>query len=184
MSCQPEDRVAGRQIVGLPNRLPFAADSIDAMFLPHTLDFWPEPRAAMREVERVLIPEGRVIIMGFNMFSAWGLWSLLRRRNHAPWNGRFRAAYQIEGWLSELGFDIEMREHILFRLPIRGALGPSHTVLDRMGERLWPILGGVYLIRAVKRVATLTPLRPSWRRRRVLLPSRAVEPTARGTGRV
>ena len=185
MPCERPSGHGGREIVALPNRLPLAADSIDALLLPHTLDFSPEPREVLREVERVLIPEGRVIILGFNALSAWGLWSLLpRRANQVPWCGRFRTAYQIEDWLSVLGFDIELREHIMFRPPFRRALGPSCAPFDTLGRRLWPMLGGVYLVRAVKRVSTLTPLRPSWGRRRSLLHGGAVEPTTRGTGHV
>lgn len=185
MPCERPSGHSGREIVGLPSRLPLAADSIDALVLPHTLDFSSEPKAVLREVERVLIPEGRVIILGFNALSAWGLWSLFPgRAKQVPWCGRFRTAYQIEDWMSVLGFDIELREHILFRPPFRRALGPSCAPFDTLGSRLWPILGGVYLIRAVKRVSTLTSLRPSWGRRRSLLRGGAVEPTTRGTGNV
>jgi SAM-dependent methyltransferase len=181
--CERPSGGVSSEIVGLPSQLPLAADSIDAMLLPHTLDFWPEPRAVLREVERVLIPEGRVIIMGFNALSAWGLWSLMRgRAKQMPWCGHFRTAYQIEDWLSVLGFDVETREHIMFRPPFRRALGPGFASFDTLGRRLWPILGGVYLIRAVKRVATLTPLRPSWTGRRSLLHGGAVEPTTRRAG--
>ncbi|CRI63591.1 Methyltransferase type 11 [Thiocapsa sp. KS1] len=185
MPCEQPSGHGGREIVGLPSRLPLASDAIDALLLPHTLDFSPDPEAVLREVERVLIPEGRVIILGFNALSAWGLWSLLRGSGtQVPWCGRFRTAYQIEDWLSVLGFDIELREHIMFRPPFRRALGPSCAAFDTLGRRLWPILGGVYLIRAVKRVSTLTPLRPAWGRQRSLLRGGAVEPTTRGTGHV
>jgi SAM-dependent methyltransferase len=185
MPCERPSGHGGREIIGLPSRLPLAADSIDALLLPHTLDFSPEPQAVLREVERVLIPEGRVIIVGFNALSAWGLWSLMPgRAKQVPWCGRFRTAYRIEDWLSVLGFDIEVREHIMFRPPFRRALGPSFASFDTLGRRLWPILGGVYLIRAVKRVSTLTPLRPSWKGRHSLLPGRAVGPTTRGSGHV
>ncbi|WP_296695686.1 class I SAM-dependent methyltransferase [Thiocapsa sp. UBA6158] len=182
MPCEQPSGHGGREIVGLPSRLPLASDSIDALLLPHTLDFSPDPQAVLREAERVLIPEGRVILLGFNALSAWGLWSLLHGSGtQVPWCGHFRTAFQIEVWLSMLGFDIERREHIMFRPPFRRALGPSCAAFDTLGRRLWPILGGVYLIRAVKRVATLTPLRPAWGRRS-LLRGGAAEPTTRSAG--
>lgn len=182
MPCEQPSGHGGREIVGLPSRLPLASDSIDALLLPHTLDFSPDPQAVLREAERVLIPEGRVILLGFNALSAWGLWSLLHGSGtQVPWCGHFRTAFQIEVWLSMLGFDIERREHIMFRPPFRRALGPSCAAFDTLGRRLWPILGGVYLIRAVKRVATLTPLRPAWGRRS-LLRGGAAEPTTRRAG--
>jgi SAM-dependent methyltransferase len=182
MPCEQPSGHGGREIVGWPSRLPLASDSIDALLLPHTLDFSPDPNAVLREVERVLIPEGRVIVLGFNALSAWGLWSLLRgSETQVPWCGRFRTAHQIEDWLAVLGFDIEIREHIMFRPPFRRALGPNCSAFDTLGRRLWPILGGVYSIRAVKRVATLTPLRPAWGRRS-LLRGGAAEPTTRRAG--
>jgi len=69
----------------------------------------------------------------------------------------------------------------MFRPPWRRALLKELSFLDSMGRRFWPLVGGVYAIRAVKRVSTLTPMRPSWRSRRPVLAGGAVEPTTRGT---
>lgn len=175
----------GLEMVGHPERLPIASDEIDAVLLPHILDFAPDPRQVLREVERVLIPEGRVFILGFNALSSWGLRAALHRmggcgRQRVPWCGRFLTPYRVEDWLSLLGFDVEMREHIVFMPPFRRALDSRLSALDRLGRRFWPALGGVYVIRAVKRVSTLTPLKPSWAPRRTLVPGGAIEPSARG----
>jgi SAM-dependent methyltransferase len=171
--------VASRGILAHPGALPVVSDGVDAVFLPHTLDFVPDPRTVLREAERVLIPEGRVLILGFNALSSWGALSLLSGPwGRVPWCGRFLTRYRIEDWLSLLGFDVEMRQHIIFRPPLRRALGPRLAPLDTLGRTLWPALGGVYVIRAVKRVSTLTPIRPSWSTRASVLPG-AIEPTAR-----
>jgi SAM-dependent methyltransferase len=53
--------------------LPFPANSLDLVALPHTLELHADPHATLREVERVLVPEGRVVICGFNPASLWGL---------------------------------------------------------------------------------------------------------------
>ena len=53
--------------------LPFRSDSIDAIFLPHTLELVDDPYAVLREAERVLCAEGCLMICGFNPFSGWGL---------------------------------------------------------------------------------------------------------------
>lgn len=177
MPCSPPRDGGGRGVVGDPTRLPLASDAIDAVLLPHTLDFVADPRQVLREAERVLIPEGRVFILGFNALSSWGLVSLFYRRGRRmPWCGRFLTPYRVEDWLSLLGFDVEQREHILFQLPLRRALRLGS--LERLGRRLWPALGAVYVIRAVKRVSTLTPIKPLWSARRSLLPG-AIEPTTR-----
>src|SRR5450755_1434995 len=52
--------------------LPFDAASLDLVVLPHSLELARDPHLALREVERVLVPEGRVIIVGFNPASLWG----------------------------------------------------------------------------------------------------------------
>ena len=53
--------------------LPFPAASLDLVVLPHTLELSADPHQVLREVERVLVPEGRVVLSGFNPASLWGL---------------------------------------------------------------------------------------------------------------
>lgn len=185
LPAEPLSVLDRASIVGLPHRLPLASDSIDAVLLPHTLDFTPEPKAVLGEVERVLIPEGRVIVVGFNALSPWGLRRLIwRSKGRAPWCGRFHSAARVEAWLTELGFDIEVRELLIFCPPFRSVLGRRCARMESLGRRLWPGLGGVYVIRAVKRVATLTPIKALRAKPSALLTGRAVRPTTRGTGHV
>ena len=172
----------GMRIVASPEALPIASDSLDAVFLPHTLDFAGDPRQVLREAERVLIPEGRLILLGFNALSPWALVRLVRR-GRMPWCGAFLTRYRVGDWLSLLGFDVEWQRMLVFQAPWGGSRWCSGSFLAAAGSRYWPALGGVYALRAVKRVSTLTPLRPSWKTRRRLLPGGAVEPTARGTNR-
>lgn len=177
--CQQVGAQPGLGVVGDPTRLPLASDAVDAVLLPHTLDFVLDPRQVLREVERVLIPEGRVFILGFNALSSWGLVRLLHRRGGpVPWCGRFLTPYRVEDWLSLLGFDVEQREHIVFQPPLRRVMGLGSASLERLGRHLWPAFGAVYVIRAVKRVSTLTPIRPQWPARRALVPG-AIGPTTR-----
>ncbi len=179
MPCEVPSGQPGIEVVGDPIRLPLASDGVDALLLPHTLDFVPDPRQVLREAERVLIPEGRVFVLGFNALSTWGLRGLVdRRRGRVPWCGRFLTSYRVQDWLSLLGFDVEICEHVVFRPPFGRTRGARSSALDSLGRRIWPGLGAVYVIRAVKRVATLTPLKPSWTARRALLPG-AIEPTTR-----
>ena len=74
--------------------LPFDSRSIDLALLPHTLEFASDPHQVLREVQRVLTPEGHIVILGFNPMSLWGLWRMLRRSDRAPWNGHFIPAHQ------------------------------------------------------------------------------------------
>ena len=177
-----QSQTLGIQVVACPERMPVSSDSVDAVFLPHTLDFSQDAHQVLRESERVLIPEGRVVVMGFNSLSLWGLRRLLPSgQRRVPWCGGFLSPYRVSDWLCLLGFDVEMQDMMMFRPPWRRALLRQLSFLDSMGRRFWPLLGGVYAIRAVKRVSTLTPLKPSWKTRRAVLPGGAVEPTTRGT---
>lgn len=164
-------------IVCQPERVPIASDSVDAVILAHTLDFAADPRQVLREVERVLIAEGRVIVVGFNPFSLWGVWRLFGRWGGAmPWAGHFLSYPRLNDWLSLMEFDIERMDVMEFRPPIRSQRFES---IERLGRRYWPMLAGVYVVRAVKRVSRVMPLQERWPRLRVLKP-RAIEPTARG----
>ena len=166
----------GSVIVAQAPRLPIASDSVDAAILVHTLDFSADPHQVLREVERVLIAEGRVIVVGFNPFSLWGVWRQFGRwRGGVPWNGHFISYPRLNDWLSLLGFDIERMDVMEFRPPTRGSGLES---IERLGRRVWPMLAGVYVVRAVKRVSRVTPLRQRLSQLRILGP-RAIEPTVR-----
>jgi len=138
---------------------------VDLMLLPHTLEFADDPHQVLREISRVLTPEGHVVILGFNPFSLWGLWRLLRRRRgSAPWNGHFLQLTRIKDWLKLLDFEIDRGSMLYYRPPLA-----SETTMDRLhfldkaGDRWWPMAGAVYLLVAKKRVVGMMPLRPEWR---------------------
>ena len=158
---------AESQLVALPEAAPIAGDSVDAVVLPHTLDFALDPRQVLREVERMLIPEGRVVIVGFNPFSLWGL----RRRlpggsRGLPWQGHFISGRRLQDWLSLLGFDTEQRYSLLFRPPWKKAfLRQRFPRLDKLSQRYLSRFSGVYVLVAVKRVSTLTPVGMRWKLR-------------------
>ncbi|MGK0173003.1 MAG: SAM-dependent methyltransferase, partial [Gammaproteobacteria bacterium] len=89
----------------VPHALPFIADSIDVVLMPHVLEFTDNPHAALREAQRVLVGEGHLILTGFNPFGALGLWRLcLQRRRQSPWDGRFLSMTRLKDWLALLGF--------------------------------------------------------------------------------
>lgn len=162
-----------------PAELPLAPASIDALLLPHTLDFALQPQHVLREAERVLIPEGRLLIIGFNPWSTWGVMRGALRHRRPPWCGNQLTSSRLIDWLDLLGFQLELREWLLFRPPLRSAYSDRLDWLEEAGSRWWPVFGGVYVVRAVKRVRLATPLRPHWSRRPAFLPGGAVKPTAR-----
>lgn len=152
--------------------LPFPAASLDLVVLPHTLDSHPDPHATLREVARVLVPEGRVVICGFNPASLWGLRQrrdqFCRRRG---WGEPFLPALpqqigyrRLRDWLHLLDFEIE-DGHFGCYLPAVRTEKWLHRLdgMDRLGARWWPIFGAVYFLVAVKRVHGVRLLGASWK---------------------
>lgn len=153
---------------GEPEYIPIATDSLDVLILSHTLEYSANPHEVLREVDRILIPEGHVIILGFNPWGVWMPWRLLLGwRKRAPWCGRFISIARLKDWLQLLGFDITESRRFFFRPPLsHPGMMKRLQFLDKWGSWLWPFLGGVYFVVARKRVATLTPIKPRWRPRR------------------
>lgn len=157
----------------MPEQVPVRSDSLDVVVLQHTLEFSRDPHEVLREVDRMLIPEGHVVIVAFNPWSCWGLWRLLRRRRNrrAPWCGRFLSVTRMKDWMGLLGFDTVKVVPLFFRPPIRHE-GVMRRLgfLDKAGARAWPLLSGVNIVVAQKRVATLTPIKiRRWRLNRGLV---------------
>ncbi len=164
-----------------PRFLPLASDSIDGVVLPHTLDFSSDPHQLVREVERVLIPEGKVLLSGFNPWSQWGVGRLFRRRSGSmPWCSHFFSQKRVQDWFSLLGFDLEEVTYLHYRPPIHNQMVMQKLAfLEPLGQQAWPMLGGVYVMQAVKRTTTMTPIRMNrWRMKKRVLPA-AAEPTTR-----
>ena len=144
--------------------LPFPDASIDLIVLPHALEMARDPHHTLREVERVLVPEGRVVIAGFNPASLWGLRQragTLRRglgfgRSQSlflPRAGDFIAYWRLRDWLRLLGFEVEAGRFGCWRPPLNNAaLLERFAWMDPLGDRWWPVLGAVYFVVAVKRV--------------------------------
>jgi SAM-dependent methyltransferase len=174
------DAFSERCVVSDSQNLPVASDSIDTVLLSHTLDFSRNPHQLLREVERVLIPEGHVLIVGFNPWSLWGAWRLLRMRgNKVPWCGHFISSWRVHDWLSLLGFEIKAERAGMFRPPLKHERMMQRLgFLEWIGGRLWSPLAGVYVILAVKRVARLTPIKPAWKLRPRRIRGGMAEPTA------
>jgi SAM-dependent methyltransferase len=165
----PADAKARVHVVAPPSlrchfdALPFDAASLDLVVLPHALELARDPHLALREVERVLVPEGRVIIVGFNPASLWGtrqkLGRLRRRvsRNSGelflPHAGEFVGYRRLRDWLRLLSFEVEAGRFGCYIPPLTSARWLARFAwMERAGEHWWPVFGALYYIVAVKRV--------------------------------
>ena len=166
----------GAAIVTDFSALPFPANSLDLVVLPHSLELAPDPHTTLREVERVLVPEGRVVICGLNPASLWGL---RRRRAHLyhrlglgplflPEAGELIGYWRLRDWLRLLDFEVEVGRFGCYRPALSSEKWLQRFEwMDRAGDRWWPILGAVYFVVAVKRVRGMTLLSPAWKAPRV-----------------
>lgn len=184
MDAELPPLIAGAQVRARTDAVPVASDTIDVVLLHHTLEFAADPHALLREVERILIPEGHVVIVAFNPWSFWGAWRLVRKRGgQPPWCGRFLGLARVKDWLGLLGFDTVKVQPLFFRPPLRHQ-GVMRRLgfMDRMGGRLWPLLAGVHIVVGKKRVATLTPIKTRWRAKPALVGGEVVKPTTGHVG--
>lgn len=143
-------------VINRYDELPFASHSIDLVVLPHILEFAQEPHQVLREVDRVLVPEGQVVITGFNPASLWGVRQALARlgmRPFLPRDGQFLALPRAKDWLKLLSFEVNRGRFGCYAPWVRSErwLG-RWSWLEKAGDRWWPVLGSVYMITAVKRV--------------------------------
>lgn len=162
--------------------LPFRSDSVDVVVLNHLLEHINDPHEVLREAHRILIPEGHVVITGFNPISCWGGWHALQKwRKKVPQEGKMLSANRLKDWLKLLNFQIIGGRTFCFRPPIsHDTIYDKLQCLEQWGERWWPYWGGAYSLVAVKRVIPLTPVRPTFKLRRKIWES-APEPIPKPT---
>jgi SAM-dependent methyltransferase len=174
---------AGADVAGAirsdPANLPIQSDSIDALILPHTLEFAADPHQVLREVERVLTAEGSLLILGFEPLGSWAARHHLSGSGFPPGLERFLPERRLADWLKLLSFDVDPPRRYLYTLPLaRAQKGRVSLWAERAGRAVWPRLSGAYLLQAKKRVYAMTPLRPRFRARPAVLAGLA-EPTTR-----
>ena len=158
VSLDESDKPDGRASdVWLDSRAwPWQADSLDLVVLPHALERSADPHACLREVERVLIPEGQLLITGLNPMSWWGL-QQSRSLQCSPVvqeQGQSLIAYRrLRDWLRLLGFEVQVSRFGGWTPAWRNERWMQRMGwMESVGQRWWPIFGGVYLLMATKRV--------------------------------
>jgi SAM-dependent methyltransferase len=161
------------QIRADPLWLPFPENSLDLMVLPHALEFTSDPHQLLREAYRAIRSEGQIVISGFNPFSLFGAKRYFGREQAPPWNGNFIALYRLKDWLALLGFEVTGGGLDCYVPPFCNPSWRARCAFfESAGDRWWPIAGGVYYLRATKRVTGMRVITPAWQRpNRVLAPA-------------
>ncbi|OAN18752.1 SAM-dependent methyltransferase [Photobacterium jeanii] len=158
-------------LIADPLNLPFIEKSFDACLLAHQLDYCNDPHRLLREVDRVMVDDGYLIISGCNPVSWLGVKGLLPwNRKKYPWCGQMFMPMRIEDWLGVLNYEVVYSEQFAV-LPATRHLMCSTWVESALAEHL-PSLAGLYFIVARKRTYPLKPIKPTWKLRRQFTPLR------------
>jgi len=154
----------GAEVMAHYEELPLETQTIDLLVLPHVLEFAEHPHQILREVDRVMMPEGRVIITAFNPWSLWGMRRWARADAHEyPWCGDFISLVRMKDWLSLLGFDVSAGRLACYVPPfIQEKWISRFGFMEQAGDRWWAIGGGIYILEAIKRVQGMRIITPAW----------------------
>ncbi len=142
-----------RKIQAKAYNLPLQSDSIDMIIIPHLLEFDTHRFQTMREVERVLKPEGLLIILNFNPWSIWVRYQYLWDKKMADsWRGHFISRFRILDWLKLLNFEVAVSSE--FNLD---SVNSRHGKFIAYGHSLFST---AYAVKAIKRRYNIIPLSP------------------------
>lgn len=157
--------VSAASVLASEHELPFASQSLDLVVLPHVLEFVNRPHEVLREVERVLLPEGHVLISTFNPMSLWGMRRVMSgHMGEFPWTGQYLSVLRLKDWLSLLGFEHRSAASGCFAPPLSSEVWLRRwSFMESAGRYCWPFGGAVTLLHAVKKVPGMRVIAPNWR---------------------
>jgi len=149
-----------------PENLPFDSQSLDLLVLPHVLECSADPHQILREAERVLVPEGRVVISGFNPWSLWGASDRIPGLDPLlPVPAHLQVSVpRLKDWFKLLSFDVDRGRFGCYAPPCNEQIWLDRwSFMESAGDRWWPVCGAVYVISAVKRVVGMRLVGPTWK---------------------
>ena len=165
----PDDKANGVSLVADPEYLPFDSGSVDLLIMPHVLECSTSPHQILREAERVLVPEGRLVMTGFNPWSLWGLRESIPGLDPllpSPVHQQVSVS-RLKDWFKLLQLEID-RGRFGCYVPLCQTQQwlERWSFMEHAGDRWWPVCGAVYAVSAVKRVAGMRLVEPGWKRKR------------------
>lgn len=158
----------GAALYADPENLPFDSQSIDLLILPHVLECSNSPHQVLREAERVLVPEGKVVISGFNPWSLWGLHERIPGLDPImPIPAHMQVSLaRLKDWFKLLSFELDRGNFGCYAPPCETERWLHRwSFMEAAGDRWWPICGSMYVVSAVKRVACMRLVGPEWKRK-------------------
>lgn len=174
-----EARISGFELdlVAELSRLPIQTATVDAVLLPHTLEFEPDPRAIVREADRVLTGEGQLIVLGFQPWSFWGIRNRASRQGYPAGLQQMLGMRRVRDWLELLGYEVVLQRHYLYSRPWDTGGQGARRILRR--GLLNPLPAAAWMLRARKHVYRMTPLKHRFFRERRRVFGNVPEPVKR-----
>ncbi len=171
---------AGEAVRAHDDALPLQSDSVDALILPHTLEYSADPYAVLREAARVLTGEGTIVILGFEPLGPWAVRHRLSRGGFPPDLARVLSERRVADWLKLLGLEVALPRRFLYTLPLRRMQrGRLRDWIEWGGRTLWPRLSAAWLLVARKHVYSMTPVRQRYRRPHSVIAGGLAQPSRR-----
>ncbi len=157
--------------------LPIANDSVDLIILMHQLSNTTEPHAILRESSRVLIQEGKLIIVDFNPLSLWGVRHFFQSwLERVPWSGHYYTARRLKDWMKLLGFDQQRLYRVGYVPPIQHLAVTRHLSWLEKGLKRWiKFSAALNVLVFSKNLLPMTPVRQRWMTRK-FIPGKVARP--------
>ncbi len=129
-------------------RLPLADNSVDKLLAVHCLELSEQARPLLREMWRVLAPEGQLLLIVPNRLGVWS------RREATPFgHGQPYTRTQLERLLQDVMLTPTHWSTALHALPVRNKFGIRWApAMERFGARLWPRFAGLIIVEARKEI--------------------------------
>lgn len=167
-------------VVAELSQLPIQTATVDAVLLPHTLEFEPDPHAIVREADRVLTGEGQLIVLGFRPASLWGLRAAASRQGYPPGLRQMLGVGRVRDWLELLGYEVVLQRRYLYSRPWETGAARGDGARRMLRRGLFnPLPAAAWLLKARKHVYRMTPLRHRFFRERRRVFGRLPEPVKR-----
>jgi SAM-dependent methyltransferase len=166
---------SNKWVVGDYLNLPFLSDSMPSILIPHVLDAISEKKQCLKEIYRILQPEGHCFITGFNSDSLFGLPVPIK---HEPAFSQLVSASELRKLLIRIGFNVIMVKSFYFQPAfLQNKMKQFSKILEMVGHLVWPMMGTLYLFYISKPVLGAKQVGVIQKTRKKLHPKGLVEPT-------
>ena len=165
-SNKPHFKVENSDILKVSQELlPLESQSIDLFVLSHVIETVKNPHQFLREVERVLIPEGKLVICGFNSVSLWAMHRKFVKEDFVKGMSDWIGIARLKDWCELLDLKIVGGEYSNYLPPLNSSRWiEKFQWMEDAGARWWPTAGAVYYLTVIKRNSCMKLIKPKkWR---------------------